>query len=76
MTMIYSGLLQPTIIILLRIANSFAGLKNKCYFQLNQKEINEEKVSVRRQGKGDQGTKSVDEFIATVVDEIKSKRAE
>jgi threonyl-tRNA synthetase len=36
----------------------------------------EEKVAIRRQGKGDAGVKSVAEFIADAVAEIKEKRAE
>ncbi|MBS1577264.1 MAG: threonine--tRNA ligase [Bacteroidetes bacterium] len=43
---------------------------------VGEKEMNEEKVAVRRQGKGDTGTKSVDEFIAEISLEIKERRAE
>ena len=34
------------------------------------KEMNEEKASIRRQGKGDLGAKNVDEFIAEIKEEI------
>ncbi|MBI3717806.1 MAG: threonine--tRNA ligase [Sphingobacteriales bacterium] len=43
---------------------------------IGEKEMNEGKASVRRQGKGDLGAKSVDEFIAEAVTEIKERRAE
>ncbi|MBS1610483.1 MAG: threonine--tRNA ligase [Bacteroidetes bacterium] len=43
---------------------------------VGEKEMNEEKVAIRRQGKGDTGTKSVDEFIAEISLEIKERRAE
>jgi len=43
---------------------------------IGEKEMNEGKAAVRRQGKGDQGVKSVDEFIAGVKLEIKSRSAE
>ena len=43
---------------------------------IGEKEVNEEKVSVRRQGKGDLGTKTCREFIEMIKEEIKSKRAE
>ena len=51
-------------------------LKVPLMLVIGEKEVNEEKVSVRRQGKGDQGTKTVDEFIEMITEEIKSKRAE
>jgi threonyl-tRNA synthetase len=38
--------------------------------------MNEDKVAVRRQGKGDVGVKAVDEFIAEAVAEIKERRSE
>jgi threonyl-tRNA synthetase len=37
---------------------------------IGEKEMNEEKASVRRQGKGDLGAKNVDEFIAEIKEEI------
>ncbi len=42
---------------------------------LGEKEMNEGKVSVRRQSKGDIGTKTVAELIALFNEEIESKRA-
>ncbi|MDB5198687.1 MAG: threonyl-tRNA synthetase [Chitinophagaceae bacterium] len=41
---------------------------------IGEREMNEEKISIRRQGKGDAGTKSVDEFVAMITEEIKSRR--
>ena len=43
---------------------------------IGEKEVNEGKVSIRRQGKGDLGAKAVDEFMAEVREEIKERRAE
>ena len=43
---------------------------------VGEKEMNEQKVAVRRQGKGDLGVKSVDEFLTEIVSEIKERRAE
>ncbi len=43
---------------------------------IGEKEVSEEKVSVRRQGKGDAGAKSVDEFITEITAEIKERRGE
>jgi threonyl-tRNA synthetase len=43
---------------------------------VGEKEMNENKVAVRRQGKGDLGVKTVDEFIFDAVSEIKERRAE
>ncbi len=40
---------------------------------VGEKEMNENKVSVRRQGKGDMGAKPVDEFIAGVKEEIENR---
>jgi threonyl-tRNA synthetase len=42
---------------------------------IGEKEVNEEKVSVRRQGKGDMGSQSLEEFIAMVKDEVMNKKA-
>ncbi len=42
---------------------------------IGEKEINEEKVSVRRQGKGDEGTKSLEEVIENIKEEVKNKKA-
>ncbi len=41
---------------------------------VGEKEVNEGKVAVRRQGKGDQGTKLVDELIAELVEEIRERK--
>ncbi len=43
---------------------------------VGEKEMNENKVAVRRQGKGDLGMKDVEEFLAEAVVEIKERRAE
>jgi len=43
---------------------------------VGEKEMNENKVSVRRQGKGDLGAKTVDEFISDAVSEINERRAD
>ncbi len=43
---------------------------------VGEKEMNEQKVAVRRQGKGDLGVKSVEEFLTEIVSEIKERRAE
>ena len=43
---------------------------------VGEKEMNENKVAVRRQGKGDIGVKTVDDFMTTVVSEVKERRAE
>jgi threonyl-tRNA synthetase len=40
---------------------------------IGEKEVNDGMVSVRRQGKGDEGTKSVREFIDMVKEEVESK---
>ncbi|GAB3431455.1 threonine--tRNA ligase [Niabella aquatica] len=40
---------------------------------VGEKEMNENKVSIRRQGKGDAGTKLVDEFMDEVLKEIEEK---
>ncbi len=40
---------------------------------IGEKEMNDNKVAVRRQGKGDLGAKSIDEFIAEVSKEIKER---
>lgn len=43
---------------------------------VGEKEMNEEKVAVRIQGKGDAGVKSIDEFIAEALDKIKNRMSE
>ncbi|HXL58748.1 MAG TPA: threonine--tRNA ligase, partial [Chitinophagaceae bacterium] len=41
---------------------------------VGEKEMTEGKIAVRRQGKGDMGTQSVEEFINTIVDEIAERK--
>jgi threonyl-tRNA synthetase len=43
---------------------------------VGEKEMNEGKVAIRRQGKGDLGTKNVDEFISEARVEIKERKSE
>jgi threonyl-tRNA synthetase len=43
---------------------------------VGEKEVSENKVSVRRQGKGDLGAKPVDEFVSEIVEEVKERRGE
>ncbi len=43
---------------------------------VGEKEVNEKKVAVRRHGKGDTGTKPVEEFIKEAVIEIKNRVSE
>ena len=43
---------------------------------VGEKEMSENKVAVRRQGKGDAGVKTVDEFLNEAVEEIKERRTE
>ncbi len=43
---------------------------------VGEKEMTENKIAVRRQGKGDLGVKNVDEFIGELVIEIKERREE
>ena len=43
---------------------------------VGEKEMNENKVAVRRQGKGDAGVKGIDEFLTELTEEIKERRAE
>lgn len=40
---------------------------------IGEKEVNEEKVSVRRQGKGDEGLKTLDEVIENIQEEVEKK---
>ena len=40
---------------------------------VGEKEMNENKVAVRRQGMGDLGTKLVEEFVKEMTEEIKSR---
>jgi threonyl-tRNA synthetase len=43
---------------------------------IGEKEVNENKVAIRRQGKGDLGVKGVDEFLSEIVKEVAERRAE
>jgi threonyl-tRNA synthetase len=43
---------------------------------IGEKEMNESKVAIRRQGKGDLGTKTVEEFLNEIVAEVKERRSE
>ncbi len=43
---------------------------------IGEKEMNEGTAAIRRQGKGDLGVKSIDDFIAAIREEIKDRRAE
>ena len=43
---------------------------------VGEKEMNENKVAVRRQGKGDAGVKTIDEFLTEAVGEIKERSSE
>jgi threonyl-tRNA synthetase len=42
---------------------------------VGEKEMNESRLSVRRQGKGDIGSQSVEEFINTIVEEFEERKA-
>jgi threonyl-tRNA synthetase len=41
---------------------------------IGEKEVNENKIAVRRQGKGDSGAKDFDEFVAELREEIRERR--
>ncbi|MFN2437814.1 MAG: threonine--tRNA ligase [Chitinophagaceae bacterium] len=41
---------------------------------IGEKEVSENKISLRRQGKGDAGIKDVDEFVTELSEEIKQRR--
>ena len=43
---------------------------------VGEKEMNEEKVSVRRQGKGDIGSRHIDEFLIDLVKEVRERSGE
>ena len=43
---------------------------------VGEKEMNDGKVAIRRQGKGDLGVKTVEEFINDAVQEIKERKAD
>jgi threonyl-tRNA synthetase len=40
---------------------------------VGEKEVNENKASVRKHGKGDVGAKSVDEFLKEIVEEVRER---
>ena len=42
---------------------------------VGEKEMNENKVAVRRHGKGDAGAKAIEEFIKDAVEEIRERRS-
>ena len=41
---------------------------------IGEKEVNDNKVSVRRQGKGDEGVKDLSNLIEMIRDEVKNKK--
>jgi threonyl-tRNA synthetase len=43
---------------------------------IGEKEVAENKVAVRRQGKGDLGTKAADDFVSEIAIEVKERRGE
>jgi len=43
---------------------------------VGEKEMNENKISIRRQGKGDLGARGVEEFINEITEEIKERKKE
>jgi threonyl-tRNA synthetase len=43
---------------------------------IGEKEMNEGKVAIRRQGKGDLGAKLVEEFVAEIIEEVKERKSE
>ncbi|HEY0730831.1 MAG TPA: threonine--tRNA ligase, partial [Chitinophagaceae bacterium] len=43
---------------------------------IGEKEVNEGKVAIRRQGKGDLGAKAIEEFVSEIAKEIKERSAE
>ena len=43
---------------------------------IGEKEMNEGKIAVRRQGKGDLGTQLVEDFLNLCVNEIKERKAD
>ncbi|HVG16898.1 MAG TPA: threonine--tRNA ligase [Chitinophagaceae bacterium] len=43
---------------------------------VGEKEMNENKVAVRRQGRGDTGTKGIDEFVAEISLEVEERKSE
>ena len=43
---------------------------------IGEKEMNENKVAVRRQGKGDLGVKGIEEFLKEVTEEARERRSD
>ena len=43
---------------------------------VGEKEVAENKVSVRRQGKGDLGAKAIDDFVTEIAEEVKNRKGE
>lgn len=43
---------------------------------VGEKEMNEGRLSIRRQGKGDTGTQAVEEFVNAIVDEIVNRKSD
>jgi len=43
---------------------------------VGEKEMNDNAVAVRRQGKGDAGVKGIDEFMAEILAEIRERKGE
>ncbi|HWJ90836.1 MAG TPA: threonine--tRNA ligase, partial [Flavisolibacter sp.] len=43
---------------------------------VGEKEMNEKKIAIRRQGKGDQGAKPVEEFIREISEEVRERRSD
>ena len=54
----------------------YVNVENDEVLVIGEKEMNEGKAAVRRQGKGDLGAKDVTEFVTEIVAEIKERRAE
>ena len=42
---------------------------------IGEKEVNENKLSVRRQGKGDVGTQNIEEFLSKIISEIAERKS-
>ena len=42
---------------------------------VGEKEMNENKLSVRRHGKGDLGTQEISAFISNITDEIENRKS-
>jgi len=42
---------------------------------IGEKEMTENKVSIRKQGKGDAGSQAIQDFIQTIVEEIEERKS-